>query len=160
MDAAYAPIDDADEYLRECTKLEPTLITEEFVRLPADLAYWNERYAKAYRAWLEAKIDTEQVTAVRSMEIRDRQMAIAKGGRVTISEVEQALHVDLGYQRARHKEVIAESEKVRLYGVLDALRTKREMLVSLGAHIRAEMGNDPLIRAQRALDREVYENRK
>jgi len=37
-------------------------------------------------------------------------------------------------------------EKIRLYGVIDAVRTKRDMLISIGAQVRAEMESDPSIR--------------
>jgi hypothetical protein len=68
-------------------------------------------------------------------------------------------HRDPDGQQARAKEVAADAERVRLYGVLDALRSKRDMLISLGAHIRAEMQHDPMIRERAALDREVATNR-
>ena len=158
MSAPYGPIDDPDKYLHECTQIEPTFLQEEFVRLPADLAYWNQRYSEAYRVWLEAKHAVERHAAVMSIAIRE-QLMVTNKGRATISEVEQLLHRDAAYDQLKRAEIVAETEKVRLYGVLDALRTKREMVISLGAHIRAEMSNDPLIRQQRALDEEVRRSR-
>lgn len=152
------PARTADDYLRECVQIEPMALEEEFVRIPADLAYWNNRYSDAYRLWLECKIESERVEADISTGIR-RELANNPKSRATVAEVEHLLKVDPAYVDARRREAAAESEKVRLYGVLDALRSKRDMLISLGAHMRAEMANDPLIRRQRALERDVKEAR-
>ena len=137
-------MDDVDKYLMDCVALEPMALEEEFIRLPADLAYWNNRYAEVYRYWLERKLITAKLSAERKGELRAEMLIDAK--RVTISEVEDALTVDPGYQQAMAKQNAADAEKVRLHGVLDAIRTKRDMLISLGAHMRAEMQRDPLIR--------------
>lgn len=138
---------DIDQYQWECLAIEPLVLTEEYVRLPSDVAYWNERYASVYKHWLEMKARRERVLAERSEELRKtlkfkKQADVAdSSGRVTIAEVESAVARDPAYQAARDKEIAAEAEKVRLFGVLDALRTKRDMLVSLGAHMRAEMSS-------------------
>ena len=44
----------------------------------------------------------------------------------------------------------ADGRRLKLQGVLDAVRTKKDMLVSLGASMRAEMQGDPSIRAAHA----------
>jgi hypothetical protein len=148
----------AEAYLKDCVRIEPLALEEEFVRLPADLAYWNDRYSEAYKYHLERKIIREQLGAELSSKIRDG-LEVAKKTRVTIAEVDGELLLNPEYQQARAKEVAADAERVRLYGVLDALRSKRDMLISLGAHIRAEMQHDPMIRERAALDREVATNR-
>jgi len=141
------------EYLKECVRIESFTIEEEFIRLPGDLAYWNNKYADVYQYWLERKQVTAEVTARRSSEIRE-DMTAAKGKRPLVSEVDDALTMDPAAQQAKMKEIAAEAEKVRLYGIMDALRSKREMLISLGAHMRAEMKFDPLIRERAYLDGE------
>jgi hypothetical protein len=145
-------------YLADCVKIESFALEEEFIRLPADLAYWNDQYSQAYKRYLQAKTSLESLVANLSMLCRDQLTAQAKG-RVTVAEVEQLLLTTDQYQQAKQIEIDAECEKVRLYGVLDALRTKKDMLVSLGAHIRAEMGNDPSIRKQSYIEREVAANK-
>lgn len=146
---------DPTNYLRECVRIEPMALEEEFVRVPADLAYWNEEYSKIYQFWLERKMIREQVQAMVQTECREHLEITKKGGKPTVGEVENEMILDTRYQQAKSKEIQAESEKVRLAGVLDALRSKRDMLISLGAHMRAEMQNDPMIRRTAAVDREV-----
>lgn len=153
-------ITDPDEYLRECVRIDDFDIQAEYIRLPADLAYWNSRYADAYRDWNSSKLELDMLCSTLSLAIRDELINQAKGGRVTLAEVEQVLHTTPQYRDAKQKEILAEADKARLYGVVDAIRAKKEMLISLGAHIRLEMGNDPLIRNARAAASEVANHRR
>lgn len=146
---------DDELYLKASVGVDDFDLQGEFVRLSADLAFWSARYATAFKAWNMAKLELERLSAQLSLEIRDALQGQATKGRVTLGEIEQVLHASDPYVRARLAEVEAEAEKVRLYGVVDAVRAKREMLVSLGAHQRAEMANDPLVRSARVVEREV-----
>lgn len=144
---------DLHEYLRQSVRIDPIALEEEYVRLPADIAFWNERYAAVYRLYLERRLIARQVEAELSREHRE-YLTAANKGRVTVGEVEHEVVLDPSYQRAKASEAEAEAEVKRLYGILDALRTKRDMLISLGATIRQEKQNDPVLRAQ-AAEREV-----
>jgi len=157
--APQLPSDDEGQYLRECVRIESSTLEEEFIRLPGDLAYWNHQYSRAYQTYLMAKNDLERVAASCSIIIRT-QLGIENKGKVTISEVEQQLVMSADYQRAKGAEIVAEAEKVRLYGVLDALLSKRDMLISLGAHMRQEMQNDPTIKRGLAVESEVRRARR
>jgi hypothetical protein len=150
---------DPEAYLAECVKIDDTVITEEYIRLPSDMAYWNARYADCFRFWLQAKVQRDLTEARLSAEWREQLEAKAKGGRITLGEIENAVFQDPQYIDAKAKEVMAEAEKVRLYGIMEALRAKREMLVSLGAHLRMEMDHDPMLRKQAYIDREKERNR-
>lgn len=145
-----------DAYYDECVAVNAQDLQGEYVRVAADLAYWNERFADVYAYWLERKEVTEQVSS-RRFEILKVELEIEKvgGGRVTLAEVESALRVDEDVIQAKSKQHSAEAEKVRLAGRLDAIRTKRDMIVSLGAHIRAELEGDPMLRADARVAREV-----
>lgn len=150
---------DINEYLDECTKIEPAVLEEEFVRVPSDLAFWNNKYAGMYRLWLECKAQRETLYAQLYGEKRTELEAFSAKGRATEAAIDASIMLDDRYTKARAAEIASESEKVRLGGVMDALRSKRDMLISLGAHERATMGHDPTIRA-RAIEREVDENRR
>lgn len=145
---------DPDKYADDCTKIVPEVLQEEFVRLPADLAYWNARYAQTYQFWLESKLARERECA-RLYALHQAKLMTAGKGKVTISEVESSMNQDQAFVDVRTKEIIAESEKIRIAGVVEAIRAKRDMLISIGAHQRAEMQNDPMIRQARDVEREV-----
>ena len=132
------------KFLADSVAVEPTAIQEEYVRLPADLAYWNELYARAYHRHLTAKVNEKHLNAL--LRIEHREQLENSVARVTESMVDSAVDTDERLQRAHSERIEAEVEKTRLYGILDAIRAKREMLVSLGAHVRAEMEDDPLVR--------------
>lgn len=135
---------DVDEYLAESVQVYPESLQEEFVRVPADLAYWNARYAEAVRAYQLSKIDLSRTESALRIEVRESLMA--GGAKVTESMIEAAVVGDDRFHDCRLREVEAEVEKIRLYGVIDAVRTKRDMLISIGAQVRAEMESDPSIR--------------
>jgi len=143
-----SPEADPDEYLRDCVRIEPLVIEEEFVRLPADLAFWNERYSQCVRTFLMAKLDADECEA--RLRIVHREMLLATGAKVTESQVDSAVTQDGATRDARIRLIEAEAAKQRLGGIVDAIRTKRDMLISLGAHMRAELQGDPVLRRERA----------
>lgn len=142
-----------DNYLADCVQILPEALNEEFVRVGADLAYWNEQFSRASRRFLHTKMALEQTEARLSIQIRE---ALNGGGaRVTEAMIVSRVITDDVYTEVRLGHVEAEAEKVRLYGVLDAIRTKRDMLVSIGAQMRAEMNADPTIKNHARNKREM-----
>lgn len=146
--------DELDSYLRQCVKINPEDIQGEFVRIPADLAYWNSQYAAAMRRHLFSKIDTKVLRARLEPEIR--AALIAAGAKLTESMVKAAIDSDERVVEAERMEAEAEVAKNECFGYLDSIRSKKDMLISLGAQLRAEMEGDPLIREQ-ARSRRVME---
>lgn len=137
---------DVDDYLAQAVGIDPLAIQEEYVRVPAELAYWNCKYAEAVNRHLRAKHHLEVTEAQLRFLCRD---ALEEAGRkVTESTVDSAMLRHSSYEPARFAAIEAEVEVKRLAGVVDAVRTKRDMLVSLGAHVRAEMQHDPVIRSE------------
>lgn len=132
----------------------PELLDEEFKRLPADLAYWGERNAVALREHLDAKANAKIVRARRELEIREKLRSEAptdakgKAERVTEGSVTCALESDDQVIEADVAERISEVEVVRIKVILDAIRSKKDMLVQLGAQYRAEMAGDPSLAAR------------
>ena len=132
------------KYEKDCSDIIPEAVQEEFVRVPADLAYWNAKYAVALRVFLKAKTYEKQLEALLSIEHRE---VLLKNGKATEKAVEQVVNSDERMVEARNSLIDAEVNKVHVWGILDAIRTKKEMLISLGAHIRQEMGDDPTVKA-------------
>jgi hypothetical protein len=137
---------DTDEFLKESIKIEPLAIQEEFVRMPADLAYWNGRYATALKAHLLAKLRLDETKSKLFMLHRER--LLAAGARATEAQIEAAVETDPEYHQVRLAIIDAEVERSRARGIVEAVTTKRDMLVSLGSHIRTEMEGDIAIRSQ------------
>ena len=136
---------DPVQYLEECVNIEPVAIQEEYVRVPADLAYWNAKFSDALKAFLLAKLALSKVEARLQLETR----ASMEGGKTKVTESVITAMIESSDDWAKVKLALvdAECEKVRLWGVCDALRSKKEMLVSLGATLRSEMEGDPMLRS-------------
>ena len=137
---------EVDAYVLNAVTIVPEAIQEEYVRIPADLAYFNQRYADAYREYSHAKVGLARLEGL--LRIKHREDLLASGVKVTESQVDASVQGDASYQDAQDRFVDADVARVRSQGVVDAVRAKREMLVSVGAHLRAEMGGDPSIRNQ------------
>lgn len=120
--------------VKDCTTIEPLQIQEEFVRTPGDIAYWAEQYSLALETALTAKADRDKVEAETLLRIR--KDAEAQGGKVTEKVVAALVEVDPTYQDALRAEIKAAVHKDRTGGILDAVKSKRDVLQSLGAHIR------------------------
>lgn len=135
---------EVDDYLYESVNTDPLKLDDEFVRLPADLAYWHGQASNALREYQIAKIDTKRLEARLSIEHRERQLA--EGKKPTESTVSAAVETDDEMYEARKSLVTLESDYERIRGVVDAVRAKKDMVVSIGHQIRAEL-SDPIVRA-------------
>lgn len=133
-----------DDYLRSCVDIDASDIQAEFQRIPGDLAYWNMQYATALREYLRAEL-TRKITWAR-LEPVTRAAIIEKGGKPTDTQVKSAVEANSDYIAAQEHEVECEVRKNEVYGFLDSIRSKKEMLISLGAQMRAELEGDPLLR--------------
>jgi hypothetical protein len=150
---------DLEKYLRECTQIEPLYLEEEFVRLPADIAFWTERYAQAYHYALDRELYRKTMYGKLYSE-HSTALAVGRVGArgPSVELIKAAVEQDPMYIAACQEENNAESAKVRLYGVVEALRAKKDALVSIGAQRRAEMSGDPMIRRDAAIARAKQEN--
>lgn len=133
-----------DKELARCVNIEPLILNEEFVRLPSDLAYWNGQYSEALKTYLTTKLQLKRLEAQLQMEKRVELETQNK--KVTESMVEAAIEIDDRHHAAQLALIESECEKEKLDGFCEALRTKKEMLISLGASLRAEMNGDPMLR--------------
>jgi hypothetical protein len=141
----------------KAVSVEPLLLEEEFASLPALLARYNEMYSQAYGTFLTAKATYDQVWSGAMLRYREDTDDTKK--RPTVDAIKAMVDVDDDVIAAKLAVIEAEVEKVRLWGVLDALRCKKDALVSIGAHIRAELGGNPSLRDQHRGARDSADSR-
>lgn len=133
-----------DDYLHDCVNTDPLKLDDEFVRLPADLAYWHHRSAEALKKFQLSKLDTKRLEARLRIEVREQQLA--EGKKPTESTVDAAVETSEEMYEARCALVHLEATYERLRGIVDAVRVKKDMVIALGNQIRAEL-SDPIVRA-------------
>jgi hypothetical protein len=136
-----------EEYLRDCVDLNPDVLDEEMVRLPADYAYWNERHTIAFRNFQHSKLEEDRIRSQRRLEMREEH-AGEKGKGPTMDDLKAMVDLDGDVQQSALDTINAEVELKRMKGILDALSIKRDMVQSIGARLRLEMMNDPAVRAR------------
>lgn len=136
-----------DEYLKSCVTIEQADLQGEFVRVSSDLSYWNHRYAESCKRLLLAELARKKLHA--ALWLENKVDTLGKSGKApTLDDLKAMVELDINYREAKAEEIEAEVEKEELRGVVEAIRTKKEMLISLGAHIRAEMNGNPQINSQ------------
>lgn len=139
--------------VREVVSIEPMLLQEEFVRMPSDLARYNHLYAQALRVHLLAKREVDRAWARAYLEEREQ------GEKQSEATLKAKVEISDEYQQARYHAVLAEVKLKEIGGVCEALRTKKDALISIGAHIRAELGGSPRVREQYKGARDVESTR-
>lgn len=146
-----------DPELKRAVEIIPEAIEEEFVRIPGDLALWGERYADALEQYLMAEMVAEETYARLLIEHRERLEAAEK--KATEAAVKAAVDTDPKWHDVKLAMIHAEVDKVRADKRLRAVSAKKEAVISIGAHIRAEMEGDPSIREHSRGARDVRRSR-
>lgn len=135
------------DYLKECLELSPVAIQAEFCRMASDVAFWNEEYRKVYKTFWVKKVEFERLESRLSLETRTMLENADSKTRVTEALVESTMKAgSQEWIKGRLELVEADCERVKLLGILESLRDKKDMLVSLGAHLREEMAGDPMLK--------------
>ena len=135
---------EVEDYLYDSVNTDPLKLDDEFVRLPADLAYWHGQAADALRDYQIAKIDTKRLEARLAIELREQQLM--EGKKPTESTVSAAVETSDEMYEARKSLVSLEAKYERVRGIVDSVRAKKDMVISIGHQIRAEL-SDPIVRA-------------
>jgi len=132
------------DYAASCVKLEQENLQGEFVKYTADLAFWGERVAEARHGESMAK----QVRDVQAAELDVMGREALAGEKATEAKVQAWVTRHPAMQAAEMELANQTLEFDRAKAVYDALRSKRDMLVGLGAQQRAEMQHDPSIKME------------
>lgn len=134
------------EYLKECVTIEPMALEEEFVRVASDLAYWGAKWADAQKAAALTKLTRNEVEA--ALDAEHRAEAAQNGEKVTEKVIASRVASDDRMKAVEVALIEAEAAASRARAFADAVRAKKDMVVSLGSQVRAEMQADPSIRNQ------------
>jgi hypothetical protein len=127
---------------QQAVNIDPASLHREFAEFPGVLSHWGARYASAISEASAMAEELEDLEAEVYLELRAR-----KDSGQTEQTIKANVRLDRRVRLKRSMLLAAEAKRVRYEKkVISALHAKREMLVSLGAHQRAELGGDPLVR--------------
>lgn len=129
--------------LRARLRVDPNALDEEFVACPADIAYLGALHARAIGDQLRAKGRAKRVRAF--VRIEKRKALIAANGKTTVDEVDAEVELDARVEAADEDEIVAEVELTTAKANFAAVMAKKDMIVQMGATMRAEMERDPVI---------------
>lgn len=129
---------------RDAVAINPGMVRDEFIEFPSQLSAFGSRYADAISDAAAKAEGLEDIEAEVYLELRS-----GKGGDKSLTEatIKAMVRKDPRVRMARELYLQAEATKARFkHKVMDPLYAKRDMLISLGAHQRAELVGDPLLR--------------
>lgn len=133
------------DYAQSCVQLEQSNLQGEFVKYTADLSHWGEKVAAARREESMAKMQRDVQAA--DLDTMGREV-LALEKKPTEAMVASWVTRHPVMQSAEKALIDASFELDRAKAIYDALRSKRDMLVGLGAQQRAEMQHDPSIKVE------------
>lgn len=141
---------EVDAYYFDSIYIQPEALQEEFARVSMDFAYWSAQATDAYEAQQMAELDVKRAKARLYVVNRTTLEMESPNGKTTEAQVEAAVVNDPEMVAAEITRIQADVARDRAKLTLEAIRIKKDMLVSLGAHERTEMQGDPTIRAYHA----------
>ncbi len=140
----------------EVMEIDPLDIEMEYTTIGSQIARYNELHVEALREQLYAEREVKRVRAKKQLFIRSH--AAASDEKMTDSRANAKVEASTMVQKIEIAAIDARIERERLRGILKTLEGKRDMLVSLGAHIRAEMQGNPSLREQYRAQRDDDED--
>lgn len=117
--------------IAQMTKINEEDLEGEFARFAGDYAYWLWNRAKAQTAVSRRKVELELARADARTRLRDQLE------KVKVDDAKAMVAEDALVQDAQDALINAELNEARISAIVEALRAKKDMLVSLGAHQRA-----------------------
>ncbi len=116
---------------------DPVDMTADLVRIPGDMAYWTAAFAEAERGVQTLKVEIKVAEGRAWLAARKRQEM--NGKKPTDKTTEAMVAVDEAVVTLRTALAEYVAKRKHLEGIVDAIKTKRDMLITLGANQRKEM---------------------
>lgn len=127
-----------EDCLKKSIEIDTRDLQSEYARVSADIAHYSECLAEAYRSLNSAKLQKD-VEEARLYLLHRNMGRDAQGKLPTETTIQSRVRLEPTYLAASEVIIEAELQVKMLGGVCEAIRTKRDMLVSLGATVRTEM---------------------
>ncbi len=140
--------------IKAAISINPNAIQEEFIQLPATHHKWINARVDAAEAYRLAELDETIMEEKIRLDVRranDEALAseaatIGKVKKLTVDDANALVITDSRYRAAREKTIAATKVKETADGMVEAIKTKRDSLISLGATLRAEHEVDMVIK--------------
>lgn len=146
---AQTPESENDSDVKRAVRIQPTAIQEEYANLPAMIHRWLTLLAHAEEQHLLAKLDLKEWEAKERLKIRE--VAELKGTKPpTVDAIDAHIEAHEKYRQLSMAIIKTEHDRDEVFATVEALRAKKEMLISLGATMRQEIeGNRELLIRER-----------
>lgn len=117
--------------------IDENQLDNEFIELPAQLAYWNALYTQANRQYLLDKHEL-RITEAR-LRLKMREEHGDDKPKPTNDDIIAYVHTDPEYIEAHSRYIESDADMLAKKKFAEAVSAKKDMLQSFGAKLRAEM---------------------
>jgi len=123
-------------------RIEEANVRQHYLDLPGEVAFWASRAANEANQSMRANYAYKRGRANASEQYRAQAAAV--GEKMTESRLSVLVDAD-GTEASLYDEYLqVEAQHAKSKALLEGMRSKRDMLISLGAHIRQEMQTMPM----------------
>lgn len=129
---------------RESLDVSPENIQSEYTRIMNEFGYYLSVATEAHRDYLMAKASLENFRA--KLFASTKRKLEDDGEKSGDKLVEQMVRADSRLEAKVQDVIEAQISREQTHNACTILSTKRDMLISLGAHVRTEMGGIPTLR--------------
>lgn len=120
--------------LDELFDIDETNLTKEYAKQASTYAYYGTLYNIADRSVMEMDAKKDSTYAEIELAYRDE----LKEDKPTEGRIKSMVLTDEGYAEVLGKYAFAVYRKNTLKTIMDALKMRADMMISMGAHLRAE----------------------
>jgi len=120
--------------LDELFNIDETNLTKEYAKQASLYAYYGTLYNQADRSLMEHEAKKDSTYAELDLSYRDE----LKDEKTTEGRIKSMVLTDNGYKKELIRLEYATYRKNVLRTIMDALKMRADMMISMGAHLRAE----------------------
>jgi len=114
--------------------IDETNLTREYAKQAALYAYYGKLYNDADRAFMRAEASKDALYAELDIAYREE----LKDEKTTEGKIKSMVITDEQYTKSVNNVIYCQYRRNTLRTILDALKMRADMMISMGAHLRAE----------------------
>lgn len=133
--------------IKNAVSIDRSDLNTEYCKVSGHLDYFGHLYAKANAAYQNVKFDLKREEYKAFLVAKATVEGSRAGSQPSDKLCEAHAYQDADVIKLQEKLIEAQIELDRLKSVVDSIKTKRDMLVQLGAQMRKTMDFEPVVKS-------------
>lgn len=129
------------EYRKACVNTDPNNIEQEYLRVPADFAYWEEQLQIAQHGLDLGRLELQEAEAEIFKNTKDNQKGLKRGDSLSVEGINAVVTTAPKVRQLRREVLDRTLDVALLRAMVRSVERKADMVQSFGAFRRAGLGN-------------------